>query len=357
MSFLDRLNNIDRRWIFLLMGLSVAIPIIVINLTGKTLPEIPTPLAKDTFKVIDELPSNSRILMAWDYDPASEGELAPMAHSFIRQAAQKGHRLYFISLWPVGAQMIQSSTDKVIKKYYPEMEYGTDWVDLGFKAGNEAVIKTIVTDFGQIFPSDSKGTSIADIPMMRGVKSLSNFDAIISVSAGYPGSKEWVLYAATPLKKKLVVGCTGVQAPQMYPYIPLQVQGLLAAIKGAAEYESVVNDWVRSETFSEALVKDGIEGVDGKLVSGFPREASEVSTWASSLQSKGDLTAEQSAAMGGLPPDKLQILVDIAHDPEPGIFLEAQRRMGPQLVAHILMILLIIVGNLIYFANRRRGGA
>ena len=357
MGFLDRLNNLDRRWIFLLMGLAVAVPIIVINLTGKTLPEIPTPLAKDTFKVIDELPPNSRILMAWDYDPASEGELGPMAHSFIRQVAQKGHRMYFISLWPVGAQMIRSSTDRVIKKYYPEMEYGKDWVDLGFKAGNEAVIKTIVTDFGQIFPNDSKGTSIADIPMMQGIKSLSNFDAIISVSAGYPGSKEWVLYAATPLKKKLLVGCTGVQAPQMYPYIPLQVQGLLAAIKGAAEYESVVNAWVRTETFKDALAKDGIEGVDGKLVSDFPLVASEVPTWASSQESKGDLDTEQSTAMAGLPPDKLQMLVDIAHDPDPGIFLEAQRRMGPQLVAHVLMILLIIVGNLIYFANRRRGGA
>ena len=356
MNFLDRLNNLDRRWIFLLMGLSVAMPIIVINLTGKTLPEVPTPLAKDTFKQMDDLPEGSRILMAWDYDPASEGELGPMAHSFIRQAAQKGHRLYFISLWPVGAQMIRSSTSKVIGEYYPDMKYGTDWVDLGFKAGNEAVIKTIVTDFGQIFPNDAQGTSIADIPMMQGIKSLANFDAIVSVSAGYPGSKEWVLYAATPLKKPLLVGCTGVQAPQMYPYIPNQVQGLLAAIKGAAEYESVVNDWVRSETFAEALVKDGIEGVDGTLVSGFPREASEAAAWASKAQSDGGLTAEQAAAISGLPPDKLGVLVDIAHDPEPGIFLEAQRRMGPQLVAHVLMIILIIVGNLIFFSNRRRGG-
>ena len=356
MSFLDRLNNLDRRWIFLMMGLAVAVPIIVINLTGKTLPEVPTPLAKSAFQVLDDLDPGSRILMSWDFDPASEGELGPMANSFIRQCAQRGHKMYFIALWPVGPQMIRSSTSKVLGAYYPDYEYGQDWVDLGFKAGNEAVIKTIVTDFRQIFPSDARGTPVAAIPMMAGVKSLGDFDAIVNVSAGYPGSKEWVLYAATPLKKPLIVGCTGVQAPQMYPYVPIQVQGLLGAIKGAAEYESVVNGWVRGDAFSIALAKDGIDGVDGTLVSGFPRVASEVPQWATSKVGDG-LTEAAAKRISELPPASVERLVSIAHDPEPGIFLEAQRRMGPQLVAHLLMIALIVVGNIIYFSSRRRGGS
>ncbi|OYW22464.1 MAG: hypothetical protein B7Z55_04595, partial [Planctomycetales bacterium 12-60-4] len=35
----------------------------------------------------------------------------------------------------------------------------------------------------------------------------------------------------------------------------------------------------------------------------------------------------------------------------------AIRRMGPQLFAHLLMVGLIIVGNAVHFANRRRGVA
>ena len=358
MNLLERLNDLDRRWIFLLMGLAVAIPIIVINLTGRTLPEVPTPLAKSTFQILDDLEPGSRILMAWDFDPASEGELGPMANSFVRQCCQKGHRLYFLTLWPLGPQMIRSSASKVIAEFFPDTHarYGEEWVDLGFKAGNEAVIKTIVTDFPQMFPTDAKGTPLESIPMMEGIDSLQNFDAIINVSAGFPGSKEWVLYAATPLKKPMLVGCTGVQAPQMYPYVPAQVQGLLGAIKGAAEYESVVNSWMRTQLFSEALAADGIDGVDGSLVTSFPREVAEVAGWASGRSGDG-LTAAQASAIEGLSPDRMQVLVDIAHDPEPGIFMEAQRRMGPQLVAHLLMIVLIVVGNLVYFANRRRGGA
>lgn len=36
------LNTLDRRWIFLAMGLAIAVPILVIGLTGKTFPETPT---------------------------------------------------------------------------------------------------------------------------------------------------------------------------------------------------------------------------------------------------------------------------------------------------------------------------
>jgi hypothetical protein len=345
MSFLQRLENADRRWVFLLMGLAVAVPIIYIGLTGKTLPERATPLAESAFQVLDDLPTGSRILLAWDFDPASEGELGPMATSFIRQCSQRGHRMYFIALWPVGAQMIRSTTSKVIGGYYPDLVYGQDWVDLGFKAGNEAVIKTIATDFRQMFPSDARGTSVSAIPMMEGITSIADFDAIVNVSAGYPGSKEWVLYAATPLKKPLVVGCTGVQAPLMYPYVPNQVRGLLGAIKGAAEYESVVNDWVREDRMRQALIAGGMSETDA---------ATTAAELASKPKSAGAWT--ETAAAASLTPESKAAVIAIAAEPTPGIFLEAQRRMGPQLVAHLLMIGLIVMGNVVYFASRRRGG-
>ena len=94
----DRLANLDRRWTFLLMGLAVALPI----LFGARFPEEPSPMVRDVFAAIDELPDGSRILMAFDYDPASQGELHPMAAAFTRHAALKHHKLYYLTLWPPG---------------------------------------------------------------------------------------------------------------------------------------------------------------------------------------------------------------------------------------------------------------
>jgi len=277
--------QIDRRWIFLLMFLAVAVPI----LRQVRFPEKPTDLARAVFDEVEKLPAGDPVLLAFDFDPGSEGELGPMATAFVRHCAEKKLKMYFLGLWPVGPQMIDDTIAKVIKPDFPELKYGEDYVNLGFKPGNEGVIKVIVTDLRELYTTDDKGTNVDKIPMMTGIHSVQDFKLVINVSAGYVGTKEWVQYAATPYKGKirLVAGCTGVQAPLLYPYIPDQLPGLLGAIKGAAEYEKLVMD-----------------------------------------------------RYGGEHPDPK--------------YLEGIRRMGPQLVAHLLMIALIILGNVIFFVEKRK---
>ena len=280
-------KNLDRRWIFLMMFLAVSIPMLL----QFPVPEKPSRLVLDVFDAIEELPKGSKVLLAFDYDPASEGELGPMATAFARHCCEKGHKMYFLALWPVGPQMIDNTIDNVIKLDYKDLKYGEDYVNLGFKPGNEGVIKVIVTNLRQLYTTDHYGTSVDDIDMMRNIKSVQDMDLILNVSAGFPGTKEWVQYAATPFPNafKLAAGCTGVQAPLLYPYIPDQLVGLLGAIKGAAEYEAAV---------------------------------------------------------------------EARYPLQPGNrkkYQEGQRRMGPQLVAHLFMIFLIVSGNVIFFVGRARG--
>lgn len=282
------LKNLDRRWIFMLMLLAVAIPI----LFELTFPEKPTGLAQAVFDEIEALDPGDKVLMAWDFDPASEGELGPMATAFTYHCATKGLKLYYMSLWPVGPQMVDDNIANVIKTDFPDLVYGVDYVNLGYKSGNEAVIKVIITDIRGLYTTDAKGTSIRDIPMMRGIQNIQQMDLIINISAGYAGTPEWVLFAVTPYPDiRLVAGVTGVQAPLLYPYIPEQLPGLLGAIKGAAEYEKLVMD----------------------------------------------------AYGGDIPPERKNK------------YLKGKLRMGPQLIAHVLIICLIIVANLVYFTGKRRG--
>lgn len=282
---LEILENLDRRWIFLLMAVAVAVPI----LFELQFPESPSQLSQDVFDEIETLKQGDKVLMAWDYDPSTEGELGPMATAFTRHCCEKKVKMYFLTLLPVGPQMIDNSISNVIKADFPELKYGEDYVNLGYKSGYEGVIKVIVTDLRGLYTTDARGTNIDQIPMCREIENIQDMDLIINVSGAYPGSKEWVQYAATPYpgQIQMVAGCTGVQAPLLYPYIPDQLRGLLGAIKGAAEYESLVVE----------------------------------------------------RYLGDDPDHK---------------YLEGKRRMGPQLVAHLLMIGLIVVGNLIFFRQRRR---
>ena len=289
----DFLKNLDRRWIFLLMFLSVSIPIIIIGITGQSFPEKPTALSITTFETIENLKEGDKVLLSFDFDPASEGELGPMATAFTYHCAAKKLKMYFMALWPVGPQMVDNAIENVIKKDFPHLVYGEDYVNLGFKSGGEGVIKVIVTDFMELYSTDAKGTPFKSIPMNKEISSVQDMDLVINISAGSAGTKEWVQYAVTPYPDEitLIAGCTGVQAPLLYPYIPEQLPGLLGAIKGAAEYEKLV--------FDRYYRDEGLE--------------------------------------------------------VPGRYQEGVRRMGPQLVAHLLKILLIIAGNYIYFAEKKRG--
>jgi hypothetical protein len=281
------LRTLDRRWIFLLLTWAVLLPIYYIGVTGQTFPELPSALARSTFDEIDRLQPGDPVLLAFDYDPPSEGELGPMATAFVQHAASKRLRMYFLALWPIGAQMIDNTIARVITADHPDLVYGRDYVNLGFKSGNEGVIKVITTNLRELYTTDSRGTAMQDIPMMKGITNIQQMKLIINVSSGYPGAKEWVQYAVTPYPAiRLVVGSTGVQAPLLYPYVPQQLPGLLGAIKGAAEYEKLVVD-----------------------------------------------------AYGGPSPNPK--------------YLEGLRRMGPQLVAHLLIIALIVAANVVFMSQRR----
>ena len=279
------LKNLDRRWIFLAMFLAVAIPV----LAKLVFPEVVSKQAKMVFDAIDELPNGSNILLSYDFDPASQGELLPMAQAFTRHCSIKGHKQYYMALWPLGSPMVDLSID-TIEDEYPDMVYGEDYMKFSYKAGGEAVIRMIMQDLRGMFPLDSKGTQLDDIPMTKNIKNIQDMDLIINVSAGDPGTKQWVQFAATPFGITTVSGCTGVQAPQMYPYIPEQLAGVLGAIKAAAEYEAAIDEVYPS------------------------------------------IAANKKAQ-------------------------EAKRRMGPQLVAHSMMIVFILVGNWIFFVARKRGEA
>ena len=277
------LKNLDRRWIFLAMLLAVAIPI----LARLVFPEEVSKQSKMVFDAIDDLPDGSNILLAFDFDPASQGELLPMAQAFTRHCSIKGHKQYYMALWPLGSPMVDLSIN-TIEEEYPDMVYGENYMKFSYKAGGEAVIRMITQDLRGMFPLDSQGTQLDDIPMTKNIKNIQDMELIINVSAGDPGTKQWVQFAATPFGITTVSGCTGVQAPQMYPYIPKQLAGVLGAIKAAAEYEAALDEAYPS------------------------------------------IAANKKAQ-------------------------EAKRRMGPQLVAHSMMIVFILVGNWIFFVARKRG--
>jgi hypothetical protein len=236
MSFFEKLGTLDRRWIFLFIGLSVLLPMLV----HLQCVQIPSPIVRGIFDKIEALPPGSRVLLSFDYGPSTVPEIQPMVDAIIRHCVERRLKIYTMALWATGQNILTSTIDGVIKVEYPDLVYGADYVNFGYKAGNQGVINVIVSDFKKMFPSDALGTPTVNIPMMQDVRSLKNLDLIVSFGGGFPGIKEWVLFAGDLANVPVAGGCTAVSAPLLYPYYPHQLVGLMGGIKGAAEYEAAL---------------------------------------------------------------------------------------------------------------------
>jgi hypothetical protein len=236
LTLVERLGQVDRRIIFLVIGVAVLIPLLL-NYTT-TIPA--SPIVQDLFDKVESLPPGSKVLISFDYAPSTAPENQPMATSITRHCLEKGLRIYLISLWATGPRQAMELIDEVITPEFPNKVYGTDWIHLGFKAGGQGLINTLLSDFTAMYFTDVNGRSIGDFPMMAGIKSLRDFDLIYCVGSGQPGNKEWIQFAGDPGRIPVGGGTTAVMAPQLYPYYPKQTVGLLGGLQGAAEYEAAL---------------------------------------------------------------------------------------------------------------------
>lgn len=234
----NKTKRIDRRWIFLLIFVGVAIPLIfVIGFPIET-----TRNVRRVHEMVEKTPKDSNVIISFDYDPASMPELHPMALALVNQCFDKDINVIFTALWPMGVLMATDIMNQLESKY-PDLTYGEDYVNLGFKAGGIVTIQSMGRNFRKIFPQDINGTDIDELPLMNRIKNFDNIAFVFSLSAGSPGIKEWVQSAHDTYGVRTSGGVTGVSAPAILPYVNDQEQltGLLAGLKAAAEYEFLID--------------------------------------------------------------------------------------------------------------------
>ena len=294
-NILLSLGKVDRKIIFAIIGIVVLIPLLKPEWV-----DIPIQISPDSRKVFTELSSlesDSKVLLSFEYGPSTKPEIHPMSVALLNHLFAKQIKVYIMALWPDGVFMATDALDQVLSSKLFNIEEYTDYVNLGFKQGGEVVIRGVASDIRQLYTKDYKQVPMDDIPMMEGVNSVSDFDYVIDLSAGTPGTTEWVQYACDPKNVPFTSGCTSIQVTDVMPYVKSgQVRGILAGMPGAAEYESMVKEEL------QRLQKENSPGIN------------------------------------------------------PGVTVptgKATGRMSAQSIAHLVMVLFIILGNISYFISRR----
>ncbi|MBI5211242.1 MAG: hypothetical protein HY927_14815 [Elusimicrobia bacterium] len=233
--FLEGLANVDRRILFLLVVVVILVPIMhPLALPGLKV----TDSVRGVYDQIEKLPPRSTIAISFDFDPASKPELYPMALAVTRHAFKKDLKVIGMNLWITGTGL----ADEILTAAAAEhgKRYGEDYVFLGWQPSPIAVITGVFTDIYKIFSKDQKGNDTRALPVMKGFRSFQQLDYFVELGAGSPGLPHWVQYGADKFKIKMGGGCTAVSEPGYRPYYPVQITGLIPAMKGAAEYESLI---------------------------------------------------------------------------------------------------------------------
>jgi len=233
MTFWEKLMNLDRRWVYLSIGVVVIIPAII----PFKVPVSTTPEVEKIYNFVESCEAGDYIYLGIDYDPSTLAELDPMAYAILNQAFSKDIKIIIACLSQFGPAMAELRISEVAQKY--DKESGKDYCFLGYRPYPALVILSMGLDFRVTFPLDYYGQSVDSMEVMQGVRNLMDVKGAIVLTAGNVADM-WITYGNGRFGFPVALGVTGVMSADYYQYLQSgQIFGLISGIKGAAEYETL----------------------------------------------------------------------------------------------------------------------
>jgi len=234
--FLEWTLNLDRRWIYLLVAVSVITPIVV----PIGLPVTTTSSTRSAFEFVETLKPGDVAWLSFDYGPSSAPENDPMAEAFLRQCFLKKVRVVVIALYPLGGLGLANNVLAKITAEFPNLVYGEDYVNLGYKDGAAAVMRRLGDNIADAFPTDVNGRPIGEFPILRGIHDIKQVKVVFTAATGLIG-EYWITQVHAQFGTPVIIGPTAVSAPKYYAFLNAgQLVGMLGGMKGAAEYEKLL---------------------------------------------------------------------------------------------------------------------
>ena len=228
-------EQIDRRWIFLCVAAAIAATLFYPFRQSIT----PSPSVRSVYEFIQGLPRGSTILIATDFDPSAQAELAPMLDALLEHCFRQDVRVVGMTFWPTGSSMAKQIFGSVAKRYGKVS--GTDYVYLGYKPGEAQVIIAMGEKIESAFPRDADDRPTAGMPIFRTVSRLPDLRYLIDLAAGATVDV-WIVYGGDKYHVPMGAGCTAVSGPDNYVFLSTgQLNGLIAGLRGAADYEVLLN--------------------------------------------------------------------------------------------------------------------
>ncbi len=228
-------QEIFRYVIYLLTVSLILIPLV--RPIGMPIPQ--TKWVKAAFDEVDKLKAGDKVVLTFDYSASGAADIHPAATVIFNHLMEKDVKVITVSFVAEGARFplaLMSEAEENGKVY------GEDFIHLGFLSGYETALAAFLLDIPGTCPVDALNTSVQNYKIMDGINSIADTDLFFPLTGGTPGPGQYVRQLE-PYKNEvpLVMSSVAVVEAGAEPYLHAgQVIGLVSGTKGAAEYETLL---------------------------------------------------------------------------------------------------------------------
>lgn len=202
-------------------------------------------------------PLDRPILVAFDYEPGTSGELEAAARALFDQWLDRGIPLALVSTSPVGTALGERQV-AYLQSQYPyshAYKYGENYVNLGYIPGGTAGLANFALiprqSVRMAFDSrplwelgDYEASNPWRTPVMQTITGVGDFFMTVLLTDNPETARNWIEQVEPYLRRNSLVVVTSAQAePFIRPYYEnpdpsqRQVEGLLVGLRGGAAYE------------------------------------------------------------------------------------------------------------------------
>jgi hypothetical protein len=231
-----------RPFVYLLLALAVIVPFVLPFSLAESLLPIRRTHAEGFYEMIQGLPANSTVLVAFDYDPSMAGEMDLQANAIVRDLIGRRIKILAISTLETGPQIAQRILGTAAEEA-PNYRYGSDYANLGYLAGHEAGLSQLATSGLSVNSVDFvQKQRIGSLPITANVKSLRDVALVIELAGSEESLKMWMEQVQPRAGTRIAAGVSaGVEPRAQAHYDAKQIVALLSGLVGAAQYEILSN--------------------------------------------------------------------------------------------------------------------
>jgi hypothetical protein len=248
------------------IGLGLILVILFSLLVGLGTP-LPALVPEETLvvgEIVKNLPEQSSVLVAIDYQPGLSAELDAAATPLIdHMILIRGVRLAFVSTSPTGPALAERLVTNPQGIGVHNYLHGEHYVNLGYIPGGAVGLLDFATSPRIAMPDSfnhagiPEGSNAWATPPLQGIREMRDFSLAVIVADDPVTARAWIEQVQPQMGETPLVFVASAQtAPLVQPYFEAdskQVDGLVSGLAGGVAYEKINRQSNFAQTYWDAF--------------------------------------------------------------------------------------------------------